>query len=90
MSEATPNRPAFNLSAASKAFQGIVNLTLIVMTVRDIRRRSDDELKGKRNWWLMAAFAPPFGPIAYLLFGRQRPAGPAADEPVTADLPLDN
>ncbi len=90
MNEATPNRPAFNLSAASKAFQGIVNLTLMVMTVRDIRRRSDDELKGKRSWWLLAAFAPPFGPIAYLIFGRKRSTGPAAGEPVTADLPLDN
>lgn len=90
MSEATPNRPAFNLSAASKAFQGIVNLTLIILTVRDIRQRSDDELKGKRSWWLLAAFAPPFGPIAYLIFGRKRPAEPVESEPVTADLPLDN
>lgn len=90
MNEATPNRPAFNLSAASKAFQGIVNLTLMVMTVRDIRRRSDDELKGKRSWWLLAAFAPPFGPIAYLIFGRKRSTGAAEGEPVTADLPLDN
>lgn len=90
MSEAATNRPAFNLSAASKAFQGIVNLTLIILTVRDIRQRSDDELKGKRSWWLLAAFAPPFGPIAYLIFGRKRPAGPAEGEPITADLPLDN
>jgi len=52
------------------------------MTVRDIRQRSDDELNGSRKRWLLAAFAPPFGPIAYLIFGRKRTAQ-------VVDIPLE-
>jgi len=87
---APTSRRASAPAQARAMAQGLINLVLVIMTVRDIRRRSDDELKGKRSWWLLAAFAPPFGPIAYLIFGRKRSTGPAAGEPVTADLPLDN
>ncbi len=54
--------------------RGLVNLTLMILTIRDIRRRSDDEIKGNRKLWLLAAFAPPIGPIAYFVFGRKRSA----------------
>lgn len=67
---------------ARALIQGVINLVLVIMTVRDIRQRSADEIKGNRKLWLMAAFAPPFGPIAYLVFGR-RP------KPQTPDMPLE-
>ena len=57
--------------------QGIINLinvALVILTIRDIRRRRDDEINGKRKWWMLAAFAPPIGPIAYFIFGRKRDA----------------
>lgn len=56
---------------ARAAIQGLINLILVIMTVRDIRRRSDAELNGSRKRWMLAAFAPPLGPIAYLVFGRK-------------------
>ena len=60
-------------SKQARAFgQGIINLTLMILTIRDIRRRSDEEINGKRKFWMMAAFAPPIGPIAYFIFGRKR------------------
>ena len=52
--------------------QGIINLLLIVWAVRDLRRRSDAEINGQKKIWMLAAFAPPVGPIAYFLFGRKR------------------
>ena len=64
--------------------QGIINLLLIIWAVRDLRRRSDSEINGNKKLWMLAAFAPPVGPIAYFLFGRKhrRSKGgtPVADE----------
>jgi hypothetical protein len=57
---------------ARAGIQGLVNLALMTWMIWDIRRRRDDEIKGKRKLWLLAAFAPPIGPIAYFVFGRKR------------------
>jgi hypothetical protein len=54
----------------------MVNLVLVILAVRDIRHRRDDEINGNRKRWMLAAFAPPVGPIAYLLFGRKRGTQP--------------
>ena len=59
---------------ARAGMQGIINLALIILTIRDIRRRRDDEINGNRKLWMLAAFAPPVGPIAYFIFGRKRGA----------------
>lgn len=83
ISENVPVITAPELSRASSLVpvraigQGLINLVLVMLTVRDIRKRSDDELNGSRKLWLLAAFAPPIGPIAYLVFGRKRGSGPA-------------
>ena len=72
------------LSLAMKggaAARGIFNLVLMIWTVRDIRRRRDNEINGRRKIWTLAAFAPPVGPIAYLLFGRKR-GDQTADDPL--------
>ena len=52
--------------------QGIINLLLIIWAVRDLRHRSDADINGNRKIWMLAAFAPPVGPLAYFLFGRKR------------------
>jgi hypothetical protein len=62
--------------------QMIINLALVIWAVRDIRRRSDEEIKGNRKIWLLAAFAPPIGPIAYFVFGRKR-------QPKPVEIPLE-
>lgn len=63
--------------------QGLINLGLMIWTIWDIRHRSDDEINGKRKLWMMAAFAPPIGPIAYFIFGRKRSVQPTEIPPVT-------
>ncbi len=86
MSTITENKPTLRRVSSPvqvrALVQGIINLVLVIMTVRDIRRRSDAELNGSRKRWMLAAFAPPFGPIAYLIFGRKRTSQ-------TADIPLE-
>jgi len=77
--------PQKHFSTATRARvtgQGIVNLALLIWAVRDIRHRSDDEIKGNRKVWMLAAFVPPIGPIAYFLFGRKRGIS-------TANIPLE-
>ena len=72
MIETHANRPTKKAPPALNIAQGIVNMALIIWAVRDIRRRDATEIKGNRKIWLVAAFAPPIGPIAYFLFGRKR------------------
>ncbi len=52
--------------------QGLVNLGLMAWMMWDLRQRSDADLNGKRKLWLLAAFVPPFGPIAYIIYLRRR------------------
>jgi hypothetical protein len=69
----TPKSKRAPTPAQARAFgQGIINLVLMIWTIWDIRHRSDEEINGKRKLWMMAAFAPPIGPIAYFIFGRKR------------------
>ncbi|MFN8596797.1 MAG: PLD nuclease N-terminal domain-containing protein [Anaerolineae bacterium] len=65
--------------------RGAINAALVIWTLYDIRQRSDAELNGKRNVWLIAAFAPPIGPIAYLLFGRKRDTEAIEVQPETPE-----
>jgi hypothetical protein len=66
----TPSRA--QARAGGQGIINLINLALIILTIRDIRRRRDDEINGKRKWWMLAAFAAPIGPIAYFIFGRNR------------------
>ena len=67
---------------ARAGMQGLINLALMIWMIWDIRHRSDEEINGKRKLWMLAAFAPPIGPIAYFIFGRKR-------QPQTAEIPLE-
>lgn len=57
---------------ARMALRGPLQLALTIWTLRDIRRRSDDQIKGSKRFWTILAFVQPVGFIAYLLFGRQK------------------
>jgi hypothetical protein len=57
---------------SSPGIGGLINFALMVWMIWDLRHRSDAELNGKRKVWLLAAFVPPFGPIAYIIYLRRR------------------
>jgi hypothetical protein len=52
--------------------QGTLQLALTSWTLWDVRHRDLEKLNGSKRLWTLLAFVQPFGPIAYLLFGRRR------------------
>ena len=69
---APQSRRKSSAAQARAGMQGLINLALMVWMIWDIRRRSDEELNGKRKLWMLAAFAPPIGPIVYFIYIRRR------------------
>jgi predicted cobalt transporter CbtA len=53
---------------------GIVQVSLLIAALVDIRRRPAEQIRGRKLWWVMAAFVNFIGPISYFLFGRKQPA----------------
>jgi hypothetical protein len=51
---------------------GLIEVVMLVATLRDIRRRPAAEINGSKWLWTAAAFVNFFGPIAYFIFGRKR------------------
>jgi hypothetical protein len=85
MNKKPANSSARKTPAALRIFQGMINMALTIWAVRDIRQRRDDELSKSRKVWMLAAFAPPFGPMAYFVFGRKRDVQAVEVQPVMAN-----
>lgn len=69
-----PVPPAWRLPVAALV---VLQLTLFVSARRDLRRRSDAQLRGRRGWWRLALLVNIAGPLAYFRYGRR-------DEPAVA------
>jgi hypothetical protein len=54
------------------AAQGIVQVALTAWALWDLRHRPASEIRGSKRLWTLLAFVQPVGPVAYLLFGRER------------------
>jgi hypothetical protein len=51
---------------------GLLQVTLLIVALWDIQRRSEDEIKGSKKMWRGVVFINWIGPIAYFVFGRER------------------
>ena len=51
---------------------GVVQVSLSVATLVDLRRRPSTQIRGSRRLWTAAAFVNFVGPLAYFTFGRRR------------------
>lgn len=51
---------------------GIVQISLLIAALWDIRRRPAEAINGSKKMWYGLAFVNFVGPIAYFLFGRKR------------------
>jgi Phospholipase_D-nuclease N-terminal len=49
-----------------------VQLSLLTVALIDIHRRPQEEIRGNKWLWTLAAFVNFVGPISYFLFGRRR------------------
>jgi hypothetical protein len=64
-----------DLSAGQRrgiVFSGVVQVVLLVAALTDIWRRPEEEIRGNKRLWALAAFVNFVGPIAYFVFGRRR------------------
>ena len=54
------------------AVVGVVHLTVMTLTWRDLRSRSADQVRGNKKIWRVASALNTTGSAAYWLFGRRR------------------
>jgi hypothetical protein len=45
---------------------------LTSLTWRDLRRRTDDQVRGPKKWWRVASAANSANSLLYLLIGRKK------------------
>ena len=50
---------------------GVVEVAVTTWCLRDLKRRSKDQVRGPKLLWGPAMSVQPIGPIAYLLVGRR-------------------
>ena len=51
---------------------GAVQIGLLLAALLDIYRRPEEQSRGNKWLWTLAAFVNYVGPISYFLFGRKR------------------
>ncbi|HJX79027.1 PLD nuclease N-terminal domain-containing protein [Glutamicibacter sp.] len=54
------------------AIIAITELTLMIATLLDLRKRPAEQVKGPKILWTLASAINIFGPIAYFLVGRRK------------------
>lgn len=54
------------------ALIGLAHATVTTLTWRDLRRRPDDGVRGRKNLWRAVSTLNTGGSVAYWLFGRKR------------------
>jgi hypothetical protein len=50
---------------------GAVELVITTVALVDLARRPKRLVRGRKRFWFMSFGVQPFGPIAYLAFGRR-------------------
>ena len=50
---------------------GAIEAVLTAVALRDLARRTPEQVKGPKLLWRLACVVQPFGPVAYLLLGRR-------------------
>ena len=59
------------------AAAGVVQVSLQLAALRDLRGRDARRVNGDKRVWAAASFVNFIGPLAYFAFGRKAPRGPA-------------
>ena len=49
---------------------GAIEIVLTATALRDLRRRSVDQVRGRKAVWALSFAVQPFGPLAYYALGR--------------------
>ena len=51
---------------------GVAEIALTAWALRDLSRRPAASVRGPKAAWVVSFVVQPFGPLAYVLFGRGR------------------
>ena len=51
---------------------GVIQNSLLVATLVDLRRRPARKIRGDKRLWTAAAFVSWIGPLSYFTYGRKR------------------
>lgn len=51
---------------------GILELTLLLVTLNDLRKRPAALVRGSKKGWRIVSFINFFGPVSYFAFGRRK------------------
>jgi hypothetical protein len=51
---------------------GVIQNSLLVATLVDLRRRPARKIRGDKRLWTVAAFVSWIGPLSYFTYGRKR------------------
>jgi hypothetical protein len=57
---------------AGSIVAGVIQLTLLVLALRDLRQRPSEQVRGPKAVWALVSFVNFVGPISYFVFGRRR------------------
>jgi hypothetical protein len=52
---------------------GAIEVVLTTIALSDLVRRPAAQVRGSKGAWAVGCVVQPFGPIAYLAWGRRRP-----------------
>jgi len=66
----------------------VPEVVLAVLAWRDLARRTDDQVRGHKNFWRAFVTVNPGNSLVYWLVGRRRPDAPTKDRP-DIGLPLE-
>jgi hypothetical protein len=50
---------------------GVVEMAMTAVVLRDLARRPREQVRGPKAAWVASCVVQPFGPLAYLAFGRR-------------------
>jgi len=64
----------------SVVVSAVVQVTLLIAALADIRRRPAEQVRGGKALWIGLSFINYVGPLAYFAFGRKRAAARQAAE----------
>jgi hypothetical protein len=78
------------ITIVSTSVSGVIQLTLMILAWRDLRRRPAEQIRGGKKWvWVLVSLMDYVGPLAYFIFGR-KPASQPSEEVIAPQIEIEN